>query len=73
MWERRPAALVVAAAAVQAFSEFVGLPECQLRSPSRSLYRHGSKSNASTVAISKAPEDVVQAERYQFPPCATGY
>jgi putative ATPase len=53
-----PQALVVAAAAVQA-CEFVGLPECQLALSQAVLYiATAPKSNASTVAISKARDDV---------------
>ena len=53
-----PQALVIAAAAVQA-CEFVGLPECQLALSQAVLYvATAPKSNASTVAISKAREDV---------------
>ncbi len=53
-----PQALVVAAAAVQA-CEFVGLPECQLALSQAVLYiATAPKSNASTVAIGKAREDV---------------
>src|SRR5712691_3606470 len=53
-----PQALVVAAAALQA-SEFVGLPECQLALAQAVTYiATAPKSNASTLAISKAREDV---------------
>src|SRR4029077_15899434 len=53
-----PQALVVAAAALQA-TEFVGLPECQLALAQAVTYiATAPKSNASTVAISKAREDV---------------
>ncbi len=53
-----PQALVVAAAALQAV-EFVGLPECQLPLAQAVTYiASAPKSNASTVAISKAREDV---------------
>jgi len=53
-----PQALVVAAAALQA-SEFVGLPECQLALAQAVTYiATALKSNASTLAISKAREDV---------------
>ena len=53
-----PQALVVAAAALQA-TEFVGLPECQLALAQAVTYiASAPKSNASTVAISKAREDV---------------
>ena len=53
-----PQALVVAAAAVQAV-EFVGLPECQLPLAQAVTYlATAPKSNASTLAIGKAREDV---------------
>jgi putative ATPase len=53
-----PQALVVAAAALQA-SEFVGLPECQLSLAQAVTYiATAPKSNASTLAISRAREDV---------------
>jgi putative ATPase len=53
-----PQALVVAAAALQA-TEFVGLPECQLALAQAVTYiATAPKSNASTVAIGKAREDV---------------
>jgi len=53
-----PQALVVAAAALQAV-EFVGLPECQLALAQAVTYiATAPKSNASTMAISKASEDV---------------
>src|SRR6185369_1168378 len=53
-----PQALVVAAAAVQAV-EFLGLPECQLSLAQAVTYlATAPKSNASTVAIGKALEDV---------------
>src|SRR4029077_2365976 len=53
-----PQALVVAAAALQA-TEFVGLPECQLALAQAVTYIAAApKSNASTMAISKAREDV---------------
>jgi len=53
-----PQALVVAAAALQAL-EFVGLPECQLALAQAVTYiATATKSNASTMAISKAREDV---------------
>jgi putative ATPase len=53
-----PQALVVAAAALQA-TEFVGLPECQLPLAQAVTYlATAPKSNASTMAISKAREDV---------------
>ena len=53
-----PQALVVAAAALQA-SEFVGLPECQLALAQAVTYiATAPKSNASTMAISQARDDV---------------
>jgi putative ATPase len=53
-----PHALVVAAAALQS-SEFIGLPECQLPLAQAVTYiATAPKSNASTMAISKAREDV---------------
>jgi putative ATPase len=53
-----PQALVVAAAAVQAV-EFVGLPECQLPLAQAVTYlATAPKSNASTLAIGRAREDV---------------
>jgi putative ATPase len=53
-----PQALVVAIAALQAV-EFVGLPECQLALSQAVTYvATAPKSNAATVAIGKAREDV---------------
>ena len=53
-----PRALVVAAAALQA-TEFVGLPECQLALSQAVTYiATAPKSNAATLAIGKAREDV---------------
>ncbi len=53
-----PQALVVAAAALQA-TEFVGLPECQLPLAQAVTYlATAPKSNAATVAIGRAREDV---------------
>jgi putative ATPase len=53
-----PRALLVATAAMQAV-EFVGLPECQLNLAQAVTYiATAPKSNASTVAIGKATEDV---------------
>jgi putative ATPase len=53
-----PQALVVAAAALQAV-EFVGLPECQLTLAQAVTYiATAPKSNAATLAIEKAREDV---------------
>jgi putative ATPase len=62
-----PQALVVAAAALQAV-EFVGLPECQLNLAQAVTYlATAPKSNASTMAISKAREDVRQGRTLQVP------
>jgi putative ATPase len=53
-----PQALILAAAALQAL-EFVGLPECQLHLAQAVTYiATAPKSNASTLAIEKAREDV---------------
>ena len=53
-----PQALILAAAALQA-CEFVGLPECQLALSQAVIYIAAApKSNASTLAITKAREDV---------------
>ncbi len=53
-----PQALLVATAAMQAV-EFVGLPECQLNLAQAVTYlATAPKSNASTIAIGKAVEDV---------------
>ena len=53
-----PQALLVAAAALQA-TEFVGLPECQLALAQAVTYvATAPKSNAATLAIGKAREDV---------------
>src|SRR5205814_1029719 len=53
-----PQALLVAAAALQA-AEFVGLPECQLPLAQAVTYiATAPKSNAATLAIGKAREDV---------------
>ncbi len=53
-----PQALILAAAALQAV-EFVGLPECQLPLAQAVTYlATAPKSNAATVAIGKAREDV---------------
>jgi putative ATPase len=53
-----PQALVVAAAALQAV-EFVGLPECQLALSQAVTYiATAPKSNAATLAIARAREDV---------------
>ena len=62
-----PQALMVAAAAVQAV-EFVGLPECQLNLAQAVTYlATAPKSNASTVAIGKAREDVRSGRTLQVP------
>jgi putative ATPase len=62
-----PQALVVAAAAVHAV-EFVGLPECQLNLAQAVTYiATAPKSNASTMAISKAREDVRSGRTLQVP------
>jgi putative ATPase len=62
-----PQALVVAAAALQA-TEFVGLPECQLALAQAVTYiATAPKSNASTIAISKAREDVRQGRTLPVP------
>jgi putative ATPase len=62
-----PQALVVAAAALQAV-EFVGLPECQLPLAQAVTYiATAPKSNAATVAISKAREDVREGRTLQVP------
>ena len=53
----------MAAAALQAV-EFVGLPECQLRAAQAVTYMATApKSNAATLAIGKAREDVDRAAR----------
>lgn len=53
-----PQALILAAAALQAL-EFVGLPECQLHLAQAVIYiATAPKSNASTLAIARAREDV---------------
>jgi putative ATPase len=62
-----PQALVVAAAALQA-TEFVGLPECQLPLAQAVTYlATAPKSNASTLAITKAREDVRSGRTLQVP------
>ncbi len=62
-----PQALVVAAAALQAL-EFVGLPECQLALSQAVTYiATAPKSNAATVAIGKAREDVRSGRTLQVP------
>ncbi|MCI0459897.1 MAG: hypothetical protein L0Z62_23345 [Gemmataceae bacterium] len=62
-----PQALVVAAAALQAV-EFVGLPECQLALAQAVTYiATAPKSNASTMAIARAREDVQQGRTLPVP------
>lgn len=62
-----PQALVIAAAAQQAV-EFVGLPECQLALAQAVTYlATAPKSNAATLAISKALEDVRQGRTLAVP------
>jgi putative ATPase len=62
-----PQALVVAAAALQSV-EFVGLPECQLPLAQAVTYiASAPKSNASTMAITKAREDVRQGRTLAVP------
>src|ERR1019366_476011 len=62
-----PQALVVAAAAVQA-TEFVGLPECQLPPAQAVIYiATAPKSNASTLAIAKARDDVKNGRTLPVP------
>jgi putative ATPase len=62
-----PQALSVAAATVQAV-EFVGLPECQLNLAQAVTYMATApKSNASTLAIGKAREDVRSGRTLQVP------
>jgi putative ATPase len=62
-----PQALVLAAAAAQAV-EFVGLPECQLNLAQAVIYiATAPKSNACTVAISKAREDVAGGRTLAVP------
>jgi putative ATPase len=62
-----PQALVVAAAALQAV-EFVGLPECQLTLAQAVTYlATAPKSNAATVAIGKAREDVKSGRTLPVP------
>jgi putative ATPase len=59
--------LVVAAAALQA-AEFVGLPECQLPLAQAVTYiATAPKSNAATLAIGKAREDVRSGRTLQVP------
>jgi putative ATPase len=62
-----PQALVVAAAALQA-TEFVGLPECQLALAQAVTYiATAPKSNAATLAIGKAREDVKNGRTLPVP------
>src|SRR6202022_3936925 len=62
-----PQALVVAAAALQAV-EFVGLPECQLALSQAVTYiATAPKSNASTLAIGKARQDVQSGRTLPVP------
>jgi putative ATPase len=62
-----PQALVVAAAALQA-TEFVGLPECQLALAQAVTYiATAPKSNASTMAILRAREDVQSGRTLPVP------
>lgn len=62
-----PQALVVAAAALQA-CEFVGLPECQLALSQAVAYiATAPKSNACTVAIGKARDDVREGRTLPVP------
>ena len=62
-----PQALVVAAAALQAL-EFVGLPECQLALSQAVIYvATAPKSNAATLAIGKAREDVRSGRTLEVP------
>jgi putative ATPase len=62
-----PQALLVATAAAQAV-EFVGLPECQLNLAQAVTYlATAPKSNASTVAIGRALEDVRSGRTLEVP------
>lgn len=62
-----PQALVVATAALQAL-EFVGLPECQLALSQAVTYiATAPKSNAATLAISKARQDVREGRTLDVP------
>ena len=62
-----PQALVVAVAALQA-SEFVGLPECQLALAQAVTYiATAPKSNAATLAIGKARDDVKNGRTLPVP------
>jgi putative ATPase len=63
-----PQALILAAAALQAL-EFVGLPECQLHLAQAVTYiATAPKSNASTLAIARAREDVRTGRTLTVPP-----
>ena len=62
-----PQALIVATAALQAV-QFVGLPECQLNLAQAVTYLAlAPKSNASTLAIGKAREDVKNGRTLEVP------
>ncbi len=62
-----PQALILAAAAVQAV-EFVGLPECQLALAQAVAYiATAPKSNAATIAIARAREDVCSGRTLPVP------
>jgi putative ATPase len=62
-----PQALLVATAAAQAV-EFVGLPECQLNLAQAVTYlATAPKSNASTIAIGKARDDVKSGRTLEVP------
>jgi putative ATPase len=62
-----PQALLIATAAMQAV-EFVGLPECQLNLAQAVTYiATAPKSNASTLAIGKASDDVRQGRTLAVP------
>lgn len=62
-----PMALLVATAAAQAV-EFVGLPECQLNLAQAVTYlATAPKSNASTIAIGKARDDVKSGRTLEVP------
>jgi putative ATPase len=62
-----PQALVIATSALQA-AEFVGLPECQLALAQAALYlATAPKSNACTLAIGKARDEVRQGRTLPVP------
>src|SRR5262249_31947410 len=62
-----PQALVVAAAALQSV-EFIGMPECQLPLAQAVTYiATAPKSNAATMAINKAREDVRSGRTLEVP------